>query len=148
MKKQSGNHILRENMEVLIDTNIILDWFLKREPFYDIAKTLLNKCWFSSIKSYLTIHSVCDLFYVINNNFCTEEKKKLLQLLLNRNEIISESKIDIAQFIKNEYFTDLEDALQMQCAANYKLDYIITRNIKDFEHSSVPVIEPADFLKM
>ena len=31
-------------MEVLIDTNIILDWFLKREPFYKDAKDLLNKC--------------------------------------------------------------------------------------------------------
>ena len=133
-------------MEVLIDTNIILDWFLKREPFYDVAKQVLNKCWFSTIKSYLTIHSICDLFYVINGKFSTEEKKSLLQLLLNRNEIISESKIDIEKFIRNRNWTDLEDGLQMQCSD--RLDFIITRNIKGFEHSKVPAIMPADFLKL
>ena len=96
----------------------------------------------------MTIHSVCDLFYVISNKFSTEEKKTLLQLLLNRNEIISESKIDIERFIKNPAWTDLEDGLQMQCSSNYELDYIITRNIKDFEHSKVPAIMPIDFLKL
>ena len=135
-------------MEVLIDTNIILDWFLKREQFYDVAKQLLSRCWFSSVRSYLPVHSICDLFYVINNKFSSEEKKNLLQLLLNRNEIISESKSDIRNFINNANWTDLEDGLQMQCAKDCHLDYIITRNIKDFVHSSVPAIEPTEFLKM
>ena len=135
-------------MGVLIDTNIVLDWFIKREPFYETAKTLLSKCWFSNIRSYLTVHSICDLFYIIDKKFDTSEKKKLLQLLINRNDIISESKSDIESFIKNENWTDLEDGLQMQSAKNYKLDYIITRNISDFQNSSVPAIEPEAFLKL
>jgi predicted nucleic acid-binding protein len=135
-------------MEVLIDTNIVLDWFIKREPFYETAKTLLSKCWFSNIRSYLTVHSICDLFYIIDKKFDTSEKKKLLQLLINRNDIISESKSDIECFIKKENWTDLEDGLQMQSAENYKLDYIITRNILDFQNSSVPAIEPEAFLKL
>ena len=135
-------------MEVLIDTNIVLDWFIKREPFYETAKVLLNKCWFSNIRSYLSIHSICDLFYIINKKFSIDEKKKLLQLLINRNNIISESKSDIENFIKNEKWTDLEDGLQMLSAKNCKLDYIITRNISDFQDSSVPAIEPEAFLKL
>ena len=135
-------------MEVLIDTNIILDWFLKRSDFYETAKTLLNKCWFSDIKSYLTIHSISDLYYVINKKFDIAEKKKLLQLLLNRNEIISESKNDIAMFIENDALTDLEDGLQMLAAKDCKLDYIITRDIDDFKMSDVPAISPEDFLRL
>ncbi len=135
-------------MEVLIDTNIILDWFLKREPFYDESKTLLNKCWFSNISSYLTVHSICDMSFIIDKKFSTDEKKKFLQLLINRNEIISETKDDIQSFINNSDWTDLEDGLQMQTADKCKLDYIITRNIADFEHSLVPAIEPKDFLKL
>lgn len=135
-------------MEVLIDTNIILDWFLKREPFYDSAKKLLNKCWFSDIRSYLTVHSICDMFYIIDKKFDISEKKKLLQLLLNRNDIISESKSDIENFINNETMDDLEDGLQMQSAEKCNLNYIITRNMSDFEKSSIPAIEPEDFLKL
>lgn len=135
-------------MEVLIDTNIILDWFLKREPFYKQATILLNKCWFSDIREYLTVHSICDIFYIIDKKFSTDEKKKLLQLLLNRNDIISETKTDIEYFINNQNWTDLEDGLQMKTAENCKLDYIITRNLSDFEPSSIPAIEPENFLKL
>ena len=135
-------------MDVLIDTNIILDWFLKREPFYDDAKVLLNKCWFSNINSYLTVHSICDMSFIVDKKFSTDEKKKLFQLLLNRNEIISESKDDIQSFINNSDWTDLEDGLQMQTADKCKLDYIITRNIHDFAKASVQAIEPKDFLNL
>ena len=135
-------------MEVLIDTNIVLDWFLKREPFYENAKKLLNKCWFSNIKSYLTVHSICDMFYIIDKKFDVAEKKKLLQLLLNRNDIISETKSDIEHFINDEMMDDLEDGLQMQSAEKCQLDYIITRNISDFKNSSIQAIQPEDFLKL
>ena len=135
-------------MEVLIDTNIILDWFLHREPWFETAKMLLNKIWFGRDKSYLTVHSVCDLFYIIDKSFPIDEKKKLLQLLLSRNEIISESKKDIASFISNNDWTDLEDGLQMQCAANYKLDYIITRNLDDFTTSAIPAISMESYLDL
>ena len=135
-------------MDILIDTNLVLDWFLKRQPFYDESKNLLNKCWFSNINSYLTIHSICDISYIIDKKFSDDEKKKLFQLLLNRNEIISETKADIESFIKNEKWTDLEDSLQMQVAEKCNLDYIITRNISDFSASKIPAIEPKDFLSL
>ena len=135
-------------MEVLVDTNIILDWFLRREPFYETAKLLLNKIWSGCETSYLTVHSICDLFYIIDKKFPADEKKKLIQLLLSRNEIISESKEDILCFIENKNWTDLEDSLQMQCASDYNLDYIITRNLEDFVSSDIPAISPQEFLSL
>ena len=135
-------------MEVLVDTNIILDWFLRREPFYETAKMLLNKIWFGCEISYLTVHSICDLFYIIDKKFPADEKKKLLQLLMSRNEIISESKEDILRFIENQSWTDLEGGLQMQCASDYNLDYIITRNLDDFVSSDIPAVSPQEFLSL
>ncbi|ORU01212.1 hypothetical protein D081_0031 [Anaerovibrio sp. JC8] len=35
----------------------------------------------------------------------------------------------------------------MQCAFNEKLDFIITRNIKDFETSKVPACLPNEFIE-
>ena len=43
-------------------------------------------------------------------------------------------------------FNDLEDSLQMQCAYREDLDYILTRNIKDFRDSKIKAISPEDFL--
>lgn len=135
-------------MEVLIDTNILLDWFLKREQFYENSKKVLRLCWFGNIRSFLTVHSVCDMYYLVGNKFPLEEKKKLIQLLLNRSEIIEENKDDIKTFLTNELYDDLEDCLQMQCAQNLSLNYIITRNVKDFKNSTVPAVTPEEFLEI
>ena len=63
-------------------------------------------------------------------------------------EIIEIDKEMIIIALQNEQWQDLEDGLQMQCAAHEKLDYIITRNIKDFTNSEVTAMLPEDFLKM
>lgn len=135
-------------MEVLIDTNIILDWFLKRDQFYETSKTVLNKCWFGNIKSFITVHSLCDIYYLIGNKFPLSEKKKLIQFLLNRSEIIEEDYNSVKAFIDYDFYDDLEDCLQIQSAQNLKLNYIITRNVKDFTNSTVQAIAPEQFLEI
>ena len=135
-------------MEVLIDTNIILDWFLKRDQFYENSKAVLNKCWFGNIKSFITIHSLCDIYYLVGNKFPLEEKKKLIQFLLNRSEIIEENYNGVKAFIDYDFYDDLEDCLQIQSAQNLRLNYIITRNIKDFRYSTVQAVTPEQFLEM
>lgn len=135
-------------MEVLIDTNIILDWFLKRDQFYENSKAVLNKCWFGNIKSFITIHSLCDIYYLVGNKFPLEEKKKLIQFLLNRSEIIEENYNSVKAFIDYDFYDDLEDCLQIQSAQNLRLNYIITRNIKDFRYSTVQAVTPEQFLEM
>ena len=135
-------------MEVLIDSNIILDWFLKRDQFYENSKAVLNKCWFGNIKSFITIHSLCDIYYLVGNRFALEEKKKLIQFLLNRSEIIEENYNSVKAFIDYDFYDDLEDCLQIQSAQNLRLNYIITRNIKDFRYSTVQAVTPEQFLEM
>ena len=135
-------------MEVLIDTNIILDWFLKRDQFYENSKAVLNKCWFGNIKSFITIHSLCDIYYLVGNKFPLEEKKKLIQFLLNRSEIIEENYNSVKAFIDYDFYDELEDCLQIQSAQNLRLNYIITRNIKDFRYSTVQAVTPEQFLEM
>ena len=135
-------------MEVLIDSNIILDWFLKRDQFYENSKAVLNKCWFGNIKSFITIHSLCDIYYLVGNKFPLEEKNKLIQFLLNRSEIIEENYNSVKAFIDYDFYDDLEDCLQIQSAQNLRLNYIITRNIKDFRYSTVQAVTPEQFLEM
>lgn len=135
-------------MEVLIDTNIILDCFLKRDQFYENSKAVLNKCWFGNIKSFITIHSLCDIYYLVGNIFPLEEKKKLIQFLLNRSEIIEENFNSVKAFIDYDFYDDLEDCLQIQSAQNLRLNYIITRNIKDFRYSTVQAVTPEQFLEI
>lgn len=50
--------------------------------------------------------------------------------------------------VNNEAFDDLEDSMQHQSSIACKLDYIVTRNIDDFENATVSAITPEKFLKL
>jgi hypothetical protein len=72
---------------------------------------------------------------------------KNLQKLLLITNITSISKQDVALAL-NSNFKDLEDALQHFSASSHaKVDVIITRNIKDYKKSEVPVMSPESYLK-
>ena len=43
--------------------------------------------------------------------------------------------------------SDYEDAIQMVCAQRMKVDFIVTRNIKDFIESKVPAMKPDELLE-
>ena len=59
---------------------------------------------------------------------------------------IDENKIISA--LENEDFSDVEDCLQTECAKSCGAEYIVTRNINDFQSSTVPAITPDEFLKL
>lgn len=43
-------------------------------------------------------------------------------------------------------YRDFEDAVQMMSAVQCRVDYLITRNIKDYQPALLPVMQPVDFL--
>ncbi len=137
-----------KNMRVLIDTNIILDWLLHREPFHSNAEYIVEKCMFGDVDGYLTAHMMSDLFYILRKKLSAEKRKELLILLCDTMEIISEDKETIRSALCNEQWMDLEDGLQMQCADKEEMDYIVTRNTRDFKMSKITAIEPERFIEI
>lgn len=136
-----------KNMRVLIDTNIILDWLMTRKPFQEKAKNIMETCFFGDMDGYVTAHTLSDIFYILRKDFDVDKRKKLLLLLCEHLQIISEDKNTIRQVLECEKWRDLEDGLQMQCAVNEKLDYIVTRNIKDFKDSPVMPLLPEQLIE-
>ena len=64
-------------------------------------------------------------------------------------QIVSESKDFFVSICNNPEWNDLEDGLQMKCAENEKLDFIVTRDKENgFNNSPVKIISPADFLAL
>ena len=62
-------------------------------------------------------------------------------------EFVDLNRLDIIQASKMRW-KDFEDALQSVAAERIKADYIITRNIKDFDNSNVRALSPEDFLNL
>ena len=135
-------------MKVLVDTNIIVDVFSKREPYYEIAQNVLRICCREDVDGILAAHSVTNLFYILRKNFSVSERKDILLSLFDVFEVEQIDTVKIKKALANDDFNDFEDCLQMECAIKSKADYIVTRNTIDFVKSKIPCLLPEDFCNM
>lgn len=135
-------------MTILVDTNIIIDIFLKREPYAGEARTIITKCANREIIGYLAAHSIPNIFYILRKAYSQEERRKLIRNLCDIFRISDLNIEKIMSAIDNEEFIDFEDCLQEECAVEIVADYIVTRNPKDYKGSRIKVIEPSEFIKL
>jgi predicted XRE-type DNA-binding protein len=70
-----------------------------------------------------------------------------LKILISLIEIATINKATIVEAINSE-FKDFEDALQNFAAQNdQEIQVIVTRNVKDFKKSRLPVMNPETYLR-
>lgn len=134
-------------MILLIDTNVILDHLISRQPFMDIARDVLRLCLERKCSGYITAHTLTNIFYIIRRHFPASRRKELLIGLCEFIEVVGIKKKQIIDALVNENFDDFEDGLQIKCARSINADYIVTRNIADFSASPIPAILPEDLLQ-
>jgi len=134
-------------MIILIDTNVILDCLIPRQPFEDNANKILQLCFEQKCTGYIAALSVTNIFYILRKQFSIIERKKLLLSLCEFIEIAGIQKKLVFDALKNDNLNDLEDCLQIECAGMIKAEYIVTRNVVDFKDSPVPAVLPEDFIK-
>ena len=134
-------------MTILIDTNVILDYFIQRQPFENSANDILRLCFQQKCSGYIAAHSITNIFYILHRQFSVGERKKILLDLCEFIEIAGIHKNQVIDALTDEKFNDFEDRLQVECARIVNADYIITRNIIDFVSSPISAILPEDFLK-
>lgn len=133
-------------MDILIDSNVIIDWISRRSDFYEDSKKIVDVCFFGNINGFVTAHSLCDIYYILRKDFSVERRLALIKLISERCHVISETQDDFIDVASSPLAEELEDGLQIRCAENFSLDFIVTRNIKDFSSSSVKAVTPADFI--
>lgn len=136
---------MNKKIKVLVDTNVIIDVLSQRQPFFVDSKKILILAEKGSIDAYITASSITDIVYLLGKYFDKEKSQKITQNLIKTIKVIPVTGIDIEKAF-NYNFKDFEDALQAQCAGKLKIDYIITRNKKDFKSASIKTFTPTEFL--
>ena len=135
-------------LRILVDTNVLLDYLLCREPFDQAAREIVIACKQNKVSGCIAAHSISNMFFVLRKTFSIEERKSLLKSLCELFEVESIDKVKILEALDDEAFSDFEDCLQMECAVAFGADYIVTRNCDDFKNSSICCIEPVEFCKL
>lgn len=135
-------------MKILVDTNILLDYFMKREPFYKSAEKVYEMCA-SEIEGFVASHTLSNLHYILHAQAKFDDAKCRMAVsdVLDVFSLVSFSKQNAYDAVNDFSIGDFEDALQIECAKTCRANYIVTRNVTDFKNSSVPAILPNDFLK-
>ena len=134
-------------LAVLIDTDVIIDFMIDREPFTKIAKEIIKKSQENKINAFLAAHSVTNIFYILRKIYSVSERKQRLMDLCKSISVVEIGHDVIFKALANSDFIDIEDCLQAECAIAAKADYIVTRNIKHYAHSVIPAILPNNLLK-
>lgn len=131
---------------VLVDTDVLLDFYLDRKPFSDDSLQLLLKCEQKQFRAFITPVIVANTYYILRRHATHHYVVERLQILLNTISVLAMDQKQVLAALDSK-FTDFEDALQYFSAVNSnKIDAIITRNIKDFKKSALPVFTPQEYL--
>ena len=134
------------SIKVLLDTNVLLDYVLDRGSVSIQAEQLFEQCVRGEIECHVAAHSVVNIFYILRKYYSVATRKMILLSLCDLCfvEDITEQMIrEVLQGAEQ----DIEDHLQILCAKAAGTDYIITRDGKGFQDSSIPAISPVEFLK-
>ncbi len=132
---------------VLLDTDVILDFFFDRKPYSEHSSTILSLCELNKIKGYITPVILSNIYYLLRQTASHDKVIEKLSQLLNITEILSIDRNSILLAL-NSKFKDFEDALQNYSAEiNGNISIIITRNLKDYKNSSLSVMSPENYLK-
>ena len=133
--------------KVFVDTNIILDWLGKREPFFDFAKMLFYKGEEKEIEILISTMSFISTEYILRKQLDKQRAKQALAAIRSFCSVCSSGgkEIDLALAADMK---DFEDAFQYFSAINNAADVIITRNAKDFANAEIPVITAEEYIKM
>lgn len=133
-------------MTIFLDTNIILDILLKRRPYFDLAMEAVDMALDEKVDIVVSASCITDVFYIAKRQgINVSEIKERLDDILTFMDIVSVTKSDILKTLRIECH-DFEDALQAQCAAKIKAEYIITRD-EGFNGYGVKVVSPKEFIK-
>jgi len=133
--------------KVLIDTDVIMDFFFDRKPFSEHSTDVLNLCAEEKIEGFTTPVVVCNVYYLLRktagHKLIMEKINRLLQII----DVINTGKAAVLKALNSE-FKDFEDALQnFSAIEDGQIEIVITRNIKDFKKSNLIVLTPNAYLK-
>lgn len=130
---------------VLLDTNIIIDLLAKREPFDQDSRKLFSFADKEKVSLFTSALTIANVSYVLLKKKNPEEAKQILRKLKLLVGILSLDEKVINLALNDNEFKDFEDGLQYYSALENNVDVIITRNLKDFENSKIPVMTAGQF---
>lgn len=136
------------NMKLLIDTNVVLDVLLRREPFSKTAAEVLNLTQRDDVREYVSASAITDIYYIANKQMKDRDAvRDLLKRLLMVVSVAAVSEREIQNAL-NLAWGDFEDSVQYSVALLNEMDGIVTRNPSDYQEANMRIWLPEQALEL
>lgn len=135
-------------MNVLADTNVILDVILKREPHFADSYAIFNLAVQDKLHVMVTATSVTDIYYLLRRSGLDDAASRdaLLQLF-SFIQLVDVRPDDILRALISPV-SDFEDGVAVETARRNQCAFIVTRNVNDFLKASIPAVTPQKFIQL
>ncbi len=132
---------------LLVDTNIVIDLLAKRNGFFLEAQELFTLADKKEIKLFVSSLTFANTYYILSQKLKVKEARKILRKFKVLVEVLPMDDKIIDLSLDSE-FKDFEDAIQYYTAIENGIAIILTRNLKDFKTSKIPVLTAKNYLEI
>ena len=132
-------------MKVLLDTNVVLDLLLDREPFSELAQAIFLKVESKHVEGFLCPTTLTTLYYLLSKHLDKKQCNQTMENLLALFETTNLTKPVLVDSVRS-VGSDFEDSVIYTSAKHTKIDVIVTRDTTGFKNSAIKVMSPQEFL--
>lgn len=134
-------------MRALVDTNILIDYFGRREPFFQWWAPLLVMQEFGDIELWVAPQSFADTFYVLSRQVPADALQKAFHESLSFLKVCTVGSAEVAEATRRSW-SDYEDCLVALCAESIDADVLLSRDADGFKDAKMPVHSLEGFFHM
>lgn len=131
-------------MNVLLDTDILLDLALDRAAFVEDSGRVIQSCQQTALSAIVAWHTISNLYYVLRSTRGDAHARNFITDVLRFAKVASGGKESVDHALTLTV-SDFEDALQVAAGLSAGAEFVVTRNIRDYHGSPLPAITPHDF---
>jgi len=132
---------------IFVDTNIVIDLFSRREPFFEESAILFSLADKKKIELAVSSLTIANTSYALSRQMDSNKSKSILRKLRLIVKILPLNDKIVGLALNDETFSDFEDGLQYFTAIENGQELIITRNLKDFKNSKLPTMTARQFIE-
>lgn len=141
--------VLQKNaVKLFLDTNILVDVLANRHPHAEPAIALFKRRKRGELHLCTSAMSITTSWYLVSRERDAKTALQAIKGMLKFVEVINTGERAVMQALKSD-FRDFEDGVQYYSAFEAgDIQCIITRNVRDFRHSVIPVYSARDYLEL
>jgi predicted nucleic acid-binding protein len=130
-------------MKLLLDTNVLIDYYLSRPGFAPDARRLFALAALGEVELWASAKSFTDVFFVGSRAVDPTLLQEVIARSLDVLNVCSIDGGDVRACLEQKW-PDFEDCLVARAAGKVKADAIVTRDLGGFARSAVPARTPAE----